>query len=165
MISTSMRQIADPAGKCLRHLPLDLVHVGSDALLIAVTDSGQMPPPENLYLHLWHPTYYNTPAQLPAGIDTMAPRIGYLIHGNGQEAGRISQRDGRLMADLTYSFGLSQGSYRGPMILEQPVDPQTYGFSGGISPFRMVLSKQREVTPFLQKQVEEDRERLEKSSR
>ena len=165
MISTSMRQIADPSGKCLRNLPLDLLHVGDAALLIAVTDDEKMPPPENFYLHLWHATYYTTPPKLPAGIDTMVPRIGCLIYGQGQNPGRISQRDGRLMADINYNFGTSQGSYRGPMVLEQPVDPQGYGFSGAICRFRLVLSKQPEVTPFLQKQVDQDREQVEKSSR
>ncbi|WP_265594294.1 serine/threonine-protein kinase [Haloferula sp. BvORR071] len=160
-IAAEMCQIADPSGKCLRGLPLDLLLVGSAPLLIAVTDDEKMPEPEQLYLHIWHPTYYTEPPQLPAGLLTSGIRIGYPIRSGEILVGRISQRDGRMIADLTYN----SATYRGAMVPEQIVEPQFYWVSSILWNMHMVLSKQPEVTPFLLRQVDEDRQKYEEAQR
>ncbi|WP_341403388.1 serine/threonine-protein kinase [Luteolibacter soli] len=164
-IAKNFREIADPVGKCLRNVPLDLVHLGdyfdTGSLWLAVSDSDAPLQPEQWYLHIWHPTYYSEPPSLPAGLLTHGITIGAMIKSNDQTVGRISQRDGRFMADLAFSRG-STSYFKGELKPEVPLEPTGVAFSGAIWPVRFVLTKKSEVIPFLEEQLKLDQQKRKK---
>ncbi len=162
-----LREIQDPTGMCLRAVPLDLAPLGDEAFLIEVTDTPEPPRPPHWALHIWHPTYSCGPT-LPRGLATTGAQIGYLIttggdsHNkvnppDGQKVGRISQRDGKFIAYLDYTFGSSTTGFSGIITPECPVDFNTrVTFASAVFPVVGVLTQERDMMPFLLKQLRKD---------
>lgn len=164
-MAKSFREVADPVGKCLRNVPLDLVplgdHAGSGSLWIAVSDTDAPLHPDPMYLHIWHPTYHTDPPALPAGLATDVANIGEIMSHGDKKIGRISQRDGRFMADLEFSHG-SISYFKGELTPEVPVEPTGFAFSGAVWPVRFVLTRKPEVISFLEAQVKLDQQKRKK---
>jgi len=160
-----MRDAGDPSGRCLRGVPLDLVPFQTEALLMEVTDGPEMSQMAPWSLHLWHPTYYSM-TKLPTALEQLSVQVGYLITTpgetssktnppSGQKVGRVSQRDGKLVAHLRYEFGSSSG-YDKEVTPEEPFKLEVRAFSGAIYPVVGVLSKEDDATPFLLDQLKKD---------
>jgi hypothetical protein len=160
-----MRDAGDPSGRCLRGVALDLVPVQTEALLMAVTDGPKMSQAAPWLLHIWHPTYHGS--ELPTALEQLSVQVGYLITTpgdtssktnppSGQKVGRISQRDGKLVAHLRYDFGTSSSGYDTEVTPEQPFKLEPRAFSGGIWPVVGVLSKEGDTMPFLLDQLKKD---------
>jgi hypothetical protein len=161
-----LRGIQDPSGTCLRGVPLDLTPVGDEALLMEVTETPAVSQVSPWIMHIWHPTYPSKP-ELPSGLMTMPVQIGYLITtsgdskngGNppdGQKVGRISQRDGKFVAHLSFQYGSSTTGFDGALIPERAVDFDMRAFSGAVWPVVGVLTTNRDMMPFLLKQLRKD---------
>jgi len=162
-----LRGIQDPSGICLRGVPLDLTPVDGEALLMEITETPAVSQMSPWVMHIWHPTYHTTPPKLPSGLTTMGVQIGYLITtsgdskngGNppdGQKVGRISQRDGKLIANLSFKYGSSTTGFGGVIIPERPVDFPVKAFFSAVWPVVGVLTKDRDMMPFLLQQLRRD---------
>ena len=79
-----------------------------------------------------------------------------LKRGNRWIKGRLDQRDGNLHLEMKGQFGLSVHGHSGAVDLETVLDPDLLGFSGGVTGFRVVISRQSEIEPFLEAQREMD---------
>jgi hypothetical protein len=151
-----LRGIQDPSGICLRDVPLDLTPVDDEALLMEVTETATVCQ-VSWVLHVWHPTYPSKP-ELPSGLATMGVRIGCLIadsRDGGQKVGRISQRDGKFVANLRFDYGSVSG-FDGVLIPEHAFDFEVRAFSGVLFPVNGVLTKNQDMMPFLLKQLRKD---------
>jgi hypothetical protein len=165
--ATGLRGIQDPSGICLRGVPLDLTPVDDEALLMEITETPAVSQMSPWVMHIWHPTYHTTAPKLPSGLTTMGVQIGYLIRtggdskngGNpphGQKVGRISQRDGKFIGNLSFKYGTSTNWFSGVIVPERPIDfPVTASFSA-LWPVVGVLTKDRDMMPFLLQQLRRD---------
>lgn len=158
--------IQDPSGICLRGVPLDLTPVGNEALLMEVTETPAVSQVSPWIMHIWHPTYPSRP-ELPSGLMTMPVQIGYLITApgdpenrvdppDGQKVGRISQRDGKFVANLTFKYGSTTTGFDGALIPERAVDFDMRAFFSAIHSVVGVLTTNRDMMPFLLKQLRKD---------
>jgi serine/threonine protein kinase len=153
-----LREARDPAGACLRGEPYDLMPFGDSALLMAVTDGPEQPAASSWFLHFFRPTYQTHPP-LPAALalDTVPLRIGEMLAvPNGVAgkdphlSGRVSQRAGRFHARLQYQREISSVIVDDTLTPEVPYTRGMYVVvAGGISPVTVVLSQQKDMTPFL----------------
>ncbi len=153
-----LRESRDPVGACLRGEPYDLTPLGDSALLMAVTDGTVPPAASAWFLHFFRPTY-QTPPPLPAALalDTVPVRIGEMLAmpdgATGQDphlSGRVSQRAGRFHVRLQYQRGISSVIVDDVLTPEIPYTRGMYVVvAGGISSVTLVLSRQKDMTPFL----------------
>lgn len=153
-----LRGIEDPSGACLRGVPLDLTPLGDEALLMEVTDTPAVSREMPWVLHIWHPTYPSRP-ELPSGLETLGVQIGYLIttpSSDGQKLGRISQRDGKFIAHLSYNYGSSTSGLNGAIIPERAVNFDVRGFCSVVMPVAGVLTTNQDMMPFLISQLRKD---------
>jgi tRNA A-37 threonylcarbamoyl transferase component Bud32 len=157
-VARELRETRDPAGACLRGEPYDLMPFGDSALLMAVTDGTEPPAASSWFLHFFRPTY-QTPPPPPAALalDTAPVRIGEMLAvpdgaaGQNQHlSGRVSQRAGRFHVRLQYQRGISSVIVDDVLTPEIPYTRGMYVVvAGGISAVTVVLSRQKDMAPFL----------------
>ena len=151
-----LREIQDPTGKCLRAVPLDLAPLGDGAFLMEVTDTPVRPRTPLWSFCIWHPTYSIGGTQLPSGVAGAGVKIGHLIETDHQKLGRISQRDGKFIAHLTFDYG-SYSGFDGEITPECPVDFEVRLAVGVEFPVVGVLTQEEgNMMPFLLKQLRKD---------
>ena len=133
---------------------------------------------EALYLHCFRatlgmkvqPSLDKTPATPPARLLSIKLTLGKEFdlqvgeHHHGLK-GTIFKDELGLRGKLDGSFGMSYHTFEGRIVEEKPFDPELLGFFSGASPFRCVVSRKRNITPFLEAQKKVDAERLAKATR
>ena len=80
--------------------------------------------------------------------------------------GLVSQeRNGVVKVKLEGAFGNSVHVFDGEAKLDEPFDPEVRAFASMVTPFRVAISGNRDIEPYLKKQAELDAKRLEEAIR
>jgi hypothetical protein len=140
-------------------------------LLLARTGAEEI-----LYLHCFQPTYGHKidpkpgeePATPPARLIPLRVTPGsdfeamWGVRGHAI-AGRVSRNKDSL--DITLQGNCGSGfAFNGKVEVEKVFDPGLTWFSGVVFPCRCVLSKHKEIEPFLQAQAATDAKKLEEAT-
>ncbi|MGB0579256.1 MAG: hypothetical protein ACPGVU_06090 [Limisphaerales bacterium] len=146
--------------------------------LFSLTVEATDQPRRTYYLHCFRPTHGMklppsndrtpaTPPQRLLSIKLQPPQEFDVQVGDRHHhlKGQIKYTRSGIHGAFEGSFGMSGHGFSGRIIPEQVFDPQLRGFASGISPFRCVLSTNRNVTPFLEAQKKLDAETLAKATR
>lgn len=130
---------------------------------------------EVLYLHCFRPTYGQKVVLDPKGgkdrksekppvrLVTLKVDVGrpfeVICSRMDGVSGEVSTEGGSYFVRLEGAFG-SGFKFSGKVELEKAFDPDVIWFSSAVYPCRCVVSKHKDIAPFLKAQVEIDRKRL-----